>query len=155
MEEKTLIDQAFVKEVQKGHTRMYRFIVGAFIASAVLATYAGGVEGLLYGLFLCGPIVIGIMWYRRRAGGELQLYFIMRPLGGKHTSYHSYDSESGGCDVYYLDFDKSFEVSEKRYNKAYVSEPYYVMYNAYNHRIVDVYPLAEYDIDPSSVDIRQ
>lgn len=154
MEEKTLIDQAFVKKIQKGNTRKYRFVMGVLIASAVLATCAGGVAGLLFGLLVCGPIVIGMMWYRRRAGGELQVYFIMRALGNKHTSYRSYDDEPGGYDVYYLDFDKSFEVSERRYNNAYVGEPYYVMYNAYNERIVDVYPAAEYNLDPS-VDIRQ
>ncbi len=155
MDGKTMIDQAFVKEIQKSHTRTYRFIMGVLIVTAVGATLVGGSAGFLAGLIICGSIGFGMTWYRRKAGGELQVYFIQRPMTNKRISYRSYDDEPGSYEVYFLDFgDKSYEVNDKQYRDAYVSEPYYVMYNAYNNRIMNVYEVAKYNLDPS-LDIRQ
>ncbi|MBO4653342.1 MAG: hypothetical protein J5649_08515 [Lachnospiraceae bacterium] len=152
MEEKKLIDQTTVQEVQRGHTRGYRFALGFMIvAAAELFILAPGI-GYVLGA-ICVVIIVLMVRYRKKSGGVMQVYFSRREVTDKRTAYH--DSDEGGTyDTYHLAFgEKSFEVNESDYEKAYVGEPYYVMYHAYNNRIVKIYEVAKYDLDPS-LDIR-
>lgn len=153
MEEKTLIDQAYVKGVQKGHTRAYRFTMGIMIFAVVAAILIEpGIGGFVVAAIF---VVIGVLMarYRKKSGGEMQVYFCLRAMTDKIYRYHTSD-EGGDTVLYYFVFgDRSFQVNESRYDKAYAGEPYYVMYHAYNNRIVDVFEVAKYDLDPS-LDIR-
>ena len=154
MGQKELINAATVADFQKSKSRGARIAAGCMFFIAVVCVIAAP---WFFVKLLCAAVFValGVLILRREVKrGELKVYFIKRPLTDKFVDEIP-DAEDGTQDRYNLVFDdKRFVAGFPVFDDANVGDEYYVMYDSYDNKIINVYSADKYDISPD-LDIRQ
>ena len=152
MEEKKMINAETVESAKKRNAWMYRFLIGVLVFVAVVLIFAVTSGEALAAAAIC-LVAAGFIFLLKVKRGPLTVYFSLRAVTDKRLRYEA-EIDADDSEHYMLVFgDRSYEVNLERYNKTNVEDRFYVMYNARNDRIVEVFEASEYEIDPS-LDIR-
>lgn len=152
MGEKQIIDQTVVEEAKKSNARGYYAVLFILLITAVLVLVFAPIPANFIATVL---LIVGMYFLIRirKKYGELQVYFMQKPLVRKLYKRPT-GSDMDTPDAPYFDFgDWEIHVSEAKYNKANEGDLFYVMYDARTNLIVDCFPANEYELDPS-LDIR-
>jgi len=142
MEQKTVISRETIQGIEKSEKNGFIFVVCILIFTALLTLIL--VPGLGIVLSMIVAVIIVLMAKHRKKKGALQVYFIKRPVDEKFE-HNSLSEDNEEIPYYYLGFGgQSKSVPKEVYDSKNVGDMFYVMYDAYNNRIREIYDVDRY-----------
>ena len=151
MEQKKVISMETIRGIERGERNGFIFVICVFVFTAVLLLFVAPFAGIIVSVIFA--VIIFLIAKHRKKKGALQVYFVKRPITEKFEQ-SSYDEDNNQTIHYYFGFGtQSSSVFKKVYDSKNVGDMYYVMYDAYNNRIREIYDVDEYAL-AANLDVR-
>ncbi|MCR5251669.1 MAG: hypothetical protein K6E50_13785 [Lachnospiraceae bacterium] len=153
MAQKTLINEETIRKIEKGENIGLGIAVGIMIFGALVSLFF---FTNFIGLFLAAIfiVIIVLILKHHKKRGALKVYFKKKTVLQKYTRTTTNDE---GDDIihYYLRFDTDERgVFEKVFRETQVGDQFFVMYDAYDDKIREIYSVFTHELAPT-LDIRE
>ena len=152
MGQKTVITQETIQKIEKGQNIGFYFAVCTLLFGAIAFLVLVPGWGFIFTAIFA--VIIVLMLKNKKKRGKRYVYFIERPITQKfeETGYNDDDNETFPIYVFMFGNQRT-NVFETEYKSKNVGDMYYVMYDAYDNRIMETYDTDKYAL-AAGLDVR-
>ncbi|MBP5223734.1 MAG: hypothetical protein J6Z35_11350 [Lachnospiraceae bacterium] len=152
-QQKILVDEQTVRNICRSDKTRFLIVTIILAVVGVLALIVIPAPENIIGAVICFGIMLLVIFLRAKKG-DMQVYFKKKAVTDKKVWETPETSDEDASVTFYLVFDDhSHPVPESKYNRTEIGDLFYVLYNAKNGRIVEIYDAKDHELAPT-LDIR-